>query len=725
MIPILYDTLTEGTVPTTYGLGALTDCINVKCQEELNGPFELSFDYPANGLHASDIQPNRFIKAKPNYTDSAQIFRIYKVGKTIKGRFTCYCQHISYDLSGKLITTGTASTCVAACALLEASAGSFTITTDKTVTAPFSVSEPSSVRSWFGGKEGSLLDVYGGEWKYDNYTASLKQARGQDRGVQIRYGKNLTDLSQVLDMSNLVTGVVPYYIDMDGKKTVGTKVSTGLTLDVPRDVAIDFSTDVDPESATPIATQLANLATAYVNNNNLTTIMNSITLDFVQSGEMTERVDLGDTVHVYFEPLGLTANAKCVATTWDVLEERYTAVTIGKVRANITETIAQNAKEVEKAASRSYLGETVTRATELITGNLGGYVVLHDSNGDGEPDEILIMDSADISTAVNVWRWNQNGLGFSSTGYSGTYATAITADGKIVADFISTGTLNADLIKAGTIEDVAHNSTIDMTNGEAILNNLKAKNNFKLIDSGDITRGIFGYNSVGGTTFTIYDENATKDAVLSAGTSDGGRFRLYEPSSGVQTIDIASSFSSLVGGQILINDTAGNKNVLLNSDTSNNGEMAIYSAGSIFVDIAASTTGVETGGVIKVYNSSGTRTIRMVGDTGDVRCVSVTQTSSRKVKDNIKPLSLEEARKVLDLEAVSFDYKNKDLGTDHRGFIAEDVAEVIPNVVTPETEEAPAALDYVQLIPYLVEVIKDQEKRIKALEEKVNGTDNT
>ena len=465
MKPILYSTVTEGAVPTNYGVGALCDCISCKVTEERNGAFELVMEYAAEGVHASDIQVNSIIKAKPNFTDDPQLFRIYKVGKVIDHRFTCYGQHISYDLSGKLITEGSAGSCVAACALLQTKAGNFTITTDKSVTASFSVSEPSSVRSWFGGKAGSLLDVYGGEWKYDNYTATLKQARGSDRGVEIRYGKNLTNLSQELNMENLCTGVVPYYIDQDGNKTVGAKVLTGLTLDVPRDLAIDFSSDVNEESATPILTQLANLATNYVNKNNLTNPTDSIDLDFVQISSLQERVDLCDTVHIYFEALGISATAKCIKTEWDVLEERYTSTTFGDARTNIADTIVAQQKEVAGKPSTSQMDQAVERATKLITGNLGGFIVIHDSNNDGYPDELLIMDTDDISTAQKLWRFNKNGLGYSSTGYNGTYGLAMTANGEIVADFVTTGTMSADRVRTGMIASTNNQLQIDLDNG--------------------------------------------------------------------------------------------------------------------------------------------------------------------------------------------------------------------------------------------------------------------
>lgn len=685
MNPILFQTMTEGTVPTNYGLGVL-DAMSCVVKEERNGAFELAMTYAANGIHAEDIQPNRFIMAKPNYTEPAQIFRIYKVGKTINGKFTVNAQHISYDLSGKIITTGTASSCVAACALLQAQAGGFTIDTDKTVTANFNIYAPASVRSYFGGKQGSLLDIYGGEWKYNNYTASLKQARGADRSVVIRYEKNLTELSQQLDMSNLVTGIVPYYIDPNGNKTVGAKVSTGLTLDVTRDVAIDFSTDVDPESSTAIATQLANLANAYKNSHNLTTLTNSITLDFVQSGQLTERVDLCDTVHIYFEALGITATAKCIATTWDVLEGRYTSTTFGEARTNIADTIAQASQTLASTPSRSYMAEAIAHATELITGNLGGYVILHDSDGDGEPDEILIMNTADITTATQVWRWNKNGLGY-ATSYAGPYGTAITADGKIVADFVTTGTLNANLIKAGTISDTNNRSSISMTSGEATLYKLKAKDSFELV--------------------TV---NGVKKASLSH-LADGSWFQLYEPDTTTPLVRIWASGSN---GSINLRNAsgyntveAGNSIVQVNGPTTGNTRGKLFVAGS-------------GAGVLSLSNSSEVENILIAADTGNVRCVSLTQTSSRKVKENIKPI--EDAEKVLELDAVEFDYKDKNQGVNKRGFIAEDVAEVLPNLVTPETETTPATLDYIGIIPYLQAVIKKQEERIKALEDKLNGT---
>lgn len=716
MKPILYASVTEGTVPVSFGIGTLNDCIRAEVTEDLNGKFEMSFEYAADGIHADQIVPNAIIKAKPNYTDDPQLFEIYKVGKTINGKFTVYAQHVSYRLSGKVITTGSAGSCVAACALLETAAGNFTINTDKTVNASFEISEPSSVRSWFGGKQGSLLDVYGGEWKYDNFTASLKQARGTDRGVTIRYGKNLVDLSQEISIENLVTGIIPYYIDgQTNEKTVGALVPTGLVLDVDRNIAINFSQDVDPESATSISDQLAALAADYIAKNNLTNAVNSITLDFVQLQGLTERVDLGDTVHIYFEALGISAALKCVSVVWDVLEERYSKVTFGSVQANIAQTIAVQQKEVAEKPSTSFLYEAAKRASELITGNLGGYVVIHDSNGDGEPDEILIMDTPSINTSTKIWRWNASGLGYSSTGYDGTYGLAMTSDGEIVADFITTGTLNADLIKAGVIEDVNHNSQIDMATGVATMKNFRAKLSLSIVDASDIVRGSMGYTSANGTELRLTNPDGVPTVLLQAkGQGNGGLVFVYNNNGDV--VGVLQSVST--GGSLRIYNTDGDQTILLQSDEDGGLLRIRNNANDLALQLACTSEG---GGTEYLMDNTNVLTIQIVGQTGNITCVSLTQTSSKKNKENIRPI--EDASKILELEAVAFDFKDKTKGTDKRGFIAEDVAEILPNLVTPETEEAPASLDYIGMIPYLQAVIKSQEARIKALEEKLNGTD--
>lgn len=567
MIPILYSSITEGTVPSDYGLGALSDCLECNVDETKNGPYELALVYAAQGIHAEDIQVGRYIKAQPNFTDTAQLFQIYKIGKTINGRFEVNAEHVSYLLSGKVISSGTANNIVTACSVLTAQAGNFTINTTKSTSGDFSINVPSSVRSWLGGKAGSLLDVYGGgEWVFNNFTCTLKANRGVvTPRTTIRYGKNLTELNQTIDASNLYTHVLCYYKPEDAEAISGNEVATGLT-GTKRVLILDVTGDYQ---TAPEVTDLDNDAAAYIATHNLTLPVNNFTLNFVQSGQLFDRVDLCDVVNVYFEALGISATVKCIRVKWDVLKNRYIETEFGEPKATITDTIAGNSQAIAEAnavnnevknllaeknrvfastpvppydigdlwtdegsiyvcstarasdyitdlgttttaiydgdttnpiiiggnsvtatqgnvahyngeayawdgtqwvsyegyirndwdlatdyVDNSELEDSINKATELLTGGLGGNVVINYRNAtiDGNlvkiPYEILILcDSDDISTATQIWRWNEKGLGYSHNGYGGPYDTAITidenGDGQINASMITTGTLDA------------------------------------------------------------------------------------------------------------------------------------------------------------------------------------------------------------------------------------------------------------------------------------------
>lgn len=675
MYPILYEQITAGTVPQHNGLGVLSDCLSCKVEQERNSIYELTLEYPITGLHAKELAVRRILKVKPNFTDDAQLFRIDRIGKVMSGKFTVYAKHISYDLSGNDIVSGEATSAAAACSLLQSAAQGYSITTDKTVSGNFKIDAPSSVRSWFGGKKGSILDVFGtAEIKYDNFNIQFLLHAGQDRGVTIRYGKNLLELSQEIGDS-LYTHVRAFYKGSDDVVVSGNKVATGLTLDVPKTLLLDLSTEYQ---SAPTVAQLTTKTEEYISSHNLTTPTNNIKLDFVQSSELANRVDLCDTVNVYYEALGITrTQVKCIRTVYDCLKERYTETEFGDAKTNITDTIVQANKALSERPTSSTMANAVERATKLITGNLGGYIILHDSDNDGEPDEILIMDSDDIETAQKIWRWNKNGLGYSKTGYRGNYGLAMTAAGEIVADYITTGTLDADLIKTGVLQDRNGNSEIDMTSGQATMNNFKAKNKLTLIDGNLIERGVLGY---------IYENNLWATIL-----------RLKTP-------------NGVVGIESGAYNTGNNLKVRTDSG---------YDGVEVFCQDSA--TGRRGNIHIFLYNgySGGSRTISLTGDDGKITCVSLTQTSSRKVKENIR--NIEDAEAVLLLQAVAFDFKDKTKGTDKRGFIAEDVAEVLPNLVTPETEDAPASIDYIGMIPYLQDIIKKQEKRITALENKLNA----
>lgn len=455
MKPVLYPS--QETTFTSNGLGILTDAASCVIIEERNGAFELEMTYPVSGIHYKEIAPRCIILAKPNPVDDPQPFRVYRTTKPMGGLVTVYGEHISYDLAGVPASPFAAESAPDAMEKLKSSSAiptPFSFWTDKDTAGTMGITAPVALRSLLGGREGSVLDVYGGEYKFDRYTVRLYNQRGQNRGASIRYGKNLTDLTQDENIAGVYTGVYPYWSSMEGALVqLPEKILPAPgNYDFTRIMTLDLSSEFQEP---PTQDQLRARAEAYMKANNIGVPKVSLTVSFVpleQTEEykdigLLERVELCDTVNVEFPALGVSATAKCVRTVYDALLDRYKSVELGDARTNIADTIAAQQQKIEQAPDKTFVQQAVDSATGQITGNKGGYVVLHSSTGSKEPDEILIMDTPDIKTAVKVWRWNKAGLGYSSHGYNGPYGLAMTQDGSIVADFITAGTLNAALAK--------------------------------------------------------------------------------------------------------------------------------------------------------------------------------------------------------------------------------------------------------------------------------------
>lgn len=875
MYPILYESVTIGEIPDNYGIGVLTDAISCSVTEERNGSYELTMRYPSSGKYADKIVTRAILKVKPNYTDDPQLFRIYKVGKEIGSSFTINARHISYDMSGFPITEGKAASCAAACDVLTQKAHGFSITTDKGVAADFEITEPSSVRSWFGGKTGSLLDVYGqADWYYDNFSAKLLAHRGDDRGVTLRYGKNLTKLSHTDNASNLATGVMAYWKPTEGEdnSTEGELVisdvkSTGITLDVEAVTVLDASSDYQDQ---PTKETLNAYVENYIASHELAIVENTIDLDFAQISKLLkDRVDLCDTVHIIYEDYNINADAKCITTVWDVLDEKYTSITLGTPKTNIADTIASINKAVNNTLSQKQIQNAINASTNLITGNMGGYVVIHDSNEDGYPDELLIMNTNDITTATKVWRWNLGGLGYSSTGYDGQYGTAMTMDGAINADFVKTGNLvfggtagNTDgkleIMDASGQVIASFNKAGCEVNGSIIATTFKAtrpNSDYEMNMKYDAAillpqnyGNCFGLNIVNPNIVDSYgrqssivgmnlqssadSENTNGSGVIHVSTLERNssvfpktylqmrarRFSGTSPSRAIDFTGYADSNCRSAGDGIILYDehydsgkkqshiTVGNAmSATYNSNDSDATYDASMSLGpsndeafTVYSRVAANkrsaymymlngdvntvtfkaadnnyfqiytdskfvtlNDGVIACGPVTKNNNSYTfhHNVHADGETGNITCVSLTQTSSKKYKKNITDITEDDAKKILELRPVNYDFIDENNGKNMRGFIAEEVDEIIPEVVrhykkptetSTETVEMPimpiddnddghpsyieprstididkttedeVSLDYIMLIPYLTKMIQIQQKQIDDLQKQIN-----
>lgn len=376
------------------GIGVLADCISCLVTEERNGEYELSMQYPSNGLWAEDIEVGQVIKAKANDTDDPQLFEIYDVTRNLGGAYEIKAAHVSYRLSGIPVRAYSASGAAAAFAGLETNAlpvyprsgpesnnTGFSWYTDMESTTAYSIEKPRSARSIIGGAEGSLLDVYGGEYHFDNFKVSWLKNRGADNGVSIRYGKNLTNLEQ--DIRGMVyTGIYPYwYKENEGLVAADNIVYAQVSADkLQRIEIVDLTDDFDEKpSKADLETRAQQLVTG-MGSPVETLEVSFITLHQLREYETIaalEKVGLCDLVHVVYPILGVDVKMKVVKTVYNTLTEHYESITCGTLQTTLADIIENAALSggsgrTESVEEDEYKLRTVTQLSSTSLASGGG-----------------------------------------------------------------------------------------------------------------------------------------------------------------------------------------------------------------------------------------------------------------------------------------------------------------------------------------------------------------
>lgn len=455
MRPILFSK--SATTFTSNGLGRV-DCLRCIATEERNGVYELEAEIPESGNLASSIEMDSILVCKPSEGASMQAFRVYKITKPVKGIFTVLAQHISYQLSHipsmPFSINASSSACSQTLAALKSNAAEscpFTFRTNVVTVSSYKQTVPASIRQRLGGVEGSVLDMFGGEYEWDNWTVKLHANRGIiNPNVTLKYGKNITDLSQEEEIASTVTGVCPYWVDSEGgdvvtidEKVVESQYANNYAY--RRTIPLDLSQQFQSK---PTKAQLKTKAQAYVNQAGIGIPKVSIDVSFVHLADTEEYKDVApletvklcDVVNVYFEKLGINTTAKVVKTVYNVLTEKYDSISIGNVRTNLATTITNTDGAISQVQSRTTfdmsrmsndLQEDIDNATAWLTSS-GGYVIANKDNN-GNWTELFFASSTNLTaSSTKVLRINNNGIGFSSTGINGSYTQAWTLDGKLV-----------------------------------------------------------------------------------------------------------------------------------------------------------------------------------------------------------------------------------------------------------------------------------------------------
>lgn len=336
----------------------------------------------------------------------------------------------------------------------------------------------------------SFKNRWGGEVQRRGYKININNRIGTNRGFQVRSNKNLLGFEAETNVDSVVTRIKPKGFDgitIDGyvDSPLINNYSRIYTREIKyEDIKVKSeNSDEGYDTLAEAQTELIRRAAEEYTENHIDEIQATYRISFLDLSKteeykdyaILERCYIGDTVNVYEEKLGININVRVNRIKYNILKQKVVEIELtnsdlSKYKVPSISDIKNQLEQIP--SSDSILSEAKKNATNLI--NAG----LKDSNVIVRSNEILIMDTKDINTAKNVWRWNNGGLGFSSTGYYGEFGTAITRDGKIVADFITTGVLNANLIKTGILSSFNGKSSINMGNGTFNFGN-------KLIYDGD------------------------------------------------------------------------------------------------------------------------------------------------------------------------------------------------------------------------------------------------
>lgn len=389
MTPVLFNR--DAKVFDSNGIGKLSSAEDCTVIEATNSKFELEVKYPVKGLHFEQICHDAIILTQPAPDKDPQPFRVYRITKPLSGRVMVYAKHLAYDAAG--ITTDPFSLVGPKMAFQAMKDNAsvdcpFTFTTDIESEKIIATSVPKDIWTLMGNSKGSMLDVFGGEYLFDGYNISLLKRRGEDRGVTVRYGKNLTSLEQDENISNCYTAVHPYWTSSAGEfvqlseRVVKCKGNFTHVKVMPLDASKAFDSK-------PTQAQLREYANQYIVDNNVGKPKVSWKISYVQLEQTEEyrgkavldRVYLGDTVSVEYAALGVSAKARVNEVRYKPLLGRYESVSLGDVKANMASTIVGNKDYADQAAQNAIDRQTQLEAFNKLTNGGQDQGIFRDNDG--------------------------------------------------------------------------------------------------------------------------------------------------------------------------------------------------------------------------------------------------------------------------------------------------------------------------------------------------------
>lgn len=343
MIPVLFDKTADTF--DTLGIGALADTVDCTVTEERNGAFTLSAKIPATNEFVDSLNVSNLIVADASPKQKRQAFEIYSVKKSLDGFLNIKANHISYRLLYSIMrpfdATGISTVFTRLGTKSTANyidGNTFKFITDIVNTSTeFNLTDYRSVKNLLGGTDGSILQAFGGCYKYDNFKVYLLASRGADNGAKLLYGKNLTETTAEYDLGTIPTAVFPIW-------TNGSTIVTGTAVQESayrslypyrRTVVHDFNDQYDSQ---PAAATLNTAGAAWINGKGAPSVNLNVSLVVIDDEEM-DAVEIDDTVMVRVPSLDIDVSAKVIKTVYEPMKDRYRSVEVGNFRTSITDAI--------------------------------------------------------------------------------------------------------------------------------------------------------------------------------------------------------------------------------------------------------------------------------------------------------------------------------------------------------------------------------------------------
>lgn len=708
MNPILYGATEKAF--KTQGLGTLSEAISCKVTEERNGSYELEMVYPQSGKRFKELLLNRIIKAVPAYRKDPEPFRIYYISKPFNGKVAVKAEHISYQLSYIPVKPFTASNVVEAMEKLKnnsAEDNPFTFWTSKETKAKMSFDVPTSCRALLGGTSGSILDTYLGEYEFNGYTVKLHDHRGVDKGVTIRYGKNLTDIKQEESIANTITGICPYWKSEETGEVVTlpeTTISSDKANNFPykRTIPHDFTASFEGK---PTEAQLREKAQAYVRQVGFGVPDVSIDVSFVMLSQfegykdiaLLEAVNLCDTVSVYFEPLEISAKAKVIKTVYNVLNDTYNSITLGSAKNSLTKVIEDIKQDTDDkiAEETSARKKAIAELVKKVEQGSGLYVT---DKGTGGAHDWFLHDKPSLNESQTIIRINDGGMIFSVDG--GETYNGLDWSGTAILQKIYTVGINAAYIDTGKLQVVDNAGktlfSADMDTGEVVINSglLKVGAGYINTDGRFKIGSMYSQGGVYNKDTGIYER---QDVCFDKAIFINYGIELYgnnDSAEGIAYCDFHSG-SDVTTGDSLYDYTGRLQNYLAPTGTSE----FTFSGKKKVNDTEAGTCTVAVNGTI-------------------------VHSSDKRLKDNIEDISCDTATDwIMALNPVTYTYKADSELKVHHGLVYQEVQKTAKELsmdnlaLLQEFRGADkvvyGAIGYEELIADLIKVVQNHEKILR------------